>query len=361
MLRRGSDVRIVLGAFFFAPIFSCWCFESGLNSLTPDFRKVKEGLGLLLVLSMKIIRRIIIWFCIVLIFASIGVAFYIRNHGKQYLQDTIEQVFDKKIQIESLTYTYPLSLRATIVGLEEAREVVAFVNLKTLIHKKVHIQKLLVIDPIFNIDKLKDSLAQKDLANIENKHSVKDDNQKTSPKGLMVMIDEIEVQNGTLSYSHNSKDVPHHIVLDGMNLTAKNIIFPLDTAKIPFQVEGQLSSNVYILEQCPLKGVGWIDTIAKDMEAVFYVQDVFGKADLKAEIHSRANEMDVTVSMQLEKTGEDQKIDNENYPANLKDIAKSMINLPGVMQIETEFSFKTQMDRFRIPSKLSFSGKVVTN
>jgi len=67
---------------------------------------------------MIIVKRIIIWFSVVVIVVLVGVSVYFNSYGKKLILNTLNASLDRRIDFDRIIYYYPLNLVAHNVKVE---------------------------------------------------------------------------------------------------------------------------------------------------------------------------------------------------------------------------------------------------
>jgi len=171
---------------------------------------------------------------------------------------------------------------------------------------------------------------------------------------IQAVIDELTVRNGAIHFpGHDSEDGAFEFSLGAVDLTARHVPLSGQAIDVGFDFWGRIEGDGIPFAGDGLKGSGWINWPARNMNATFGVVNPQGKIDLEVNMNSKNNDLMVrghlkTRRMAL-KSGE--QADNA-----MEHLLLDSIQAAG-MEINLDFSFPAKMDRWELRN-IEFSGNL---
>lgn len=115
---------------------------------------------------MKIFKKLILSFVILLILFFVGVTLYIRVYGKSLIEEALTSALKRRVVLEKISYRFPLSLRAQNIHIAqslaggkffEAQNIIARLSSDSIYQRRLIFDSVVFIKPLVVIEKVKKS------------------------------------------------------------------------------------------------------------------------------------------------------------------------------------------------------------
>jgi len=330
---------------------------------------------------MKILRRFILLFVVLLIFFFVGITLFVRVYGKNLIETALTGALKRNVVLEKASYHFPLSLRARGIHIAqsleggkffEAQDIIAQVSFDAIYQKRLVFDSVVFVKPLIVIEKIKKSedtsderirrygvVVPPDNSDLSATDNVPDSKKNPSKnKQTEVSIKQLILKQGRFQYINSSIDKDFSFSMEDVHLKAKHLIFPLKAGRTNFNISGRLVKKGNPLSGSSVEGYGWVDIIQRDMEVKVEVIEADGSVGMIAEAVSRNNDMDVSGEVKFQNIFMGNSNQNPSDSSAVNKLIFDALSSAGV-KVGAKFSFKTKMDDFR-PEQISFSGNVVT-
>ena len=330
---------------------------------------------------MKAIKFLLKFFFTLLILFFVAATIYVRIYGKSLVEEALNVSLKRNVVLGKAAYHFPLGFRAYDVHIAQSSEGGEFLKIKKVIaqlspdalyQRKFAFDLVFLIEPSLVVRGTKDpenAVQRQDLeggviapsgeSGLPEKEKIPMSAEKREDdKNIEVMIKRLIVRKGRLQYRDGLTEKGFSFDLEDIQLKAEQLVFPLKSGKSPFNMSARLIKEGNPLSGSHVNGSGWIDAVNRDMEAKIEVIEANGAVGLTADIVSQKNDMEVKGEINIQNLlwGVDKSTASDASAVN--DLILNALSSSGV-EIGAKFSFKTQMDNFRI-GQISFSGNVVT-
>lgn len=321
---------------------------------------------------------------LVIIFLFVGLVIYFQKNGKGLLEEALQAALKRNVRVSGgVFYQPPLGVKATKIDIENLMHVpsvtVQFNPEVFLTPSHLQIASVVFLKPLavverFDKTELDQSVGKEALpapAIAPGKGSdvpapllseVKPREEGAAvvvphrKKILSVTIDRFAVKDGQLYFTQHSAEREFSFKVEDIRLEARNVVFPFQSVRTQFDFAGKLLKQNLPFSGDKIKGNGWVNLAAKDMEGQLKVTGADEKVGLSADVVSQNNDMTVkgNVNMNNLLTSSPAR---EGSEASAFDYLSTTIASLG-FQIGGTFMFKTKMDDFQL-SNISFSGNVI--
>jgi len=333
---------------------------------------------------MKPLKGILFFVGLVIIFLFAGLVIYFQKNGKGLLEEALQVALKRNVHISGgVFYQPPLGVKATKIDIENLMHVPSvtvqfnpevFLSPSHLKIASVVFSKPLAVVERFDKMEINQPEEQAAAPVIETALQVSDTalvlSEVKLPEGekvavvsahrkriLSVNIDRFVVKDGQLYFTQHSADREISFKVEDIRLEARDIIFPSESAQTKFDFEGKLVKQNLPFSGNKLKGHGWFNMAARDMEGQLKVTGEDESVGLSADVISQNNDMTVKGNVNLNNLLKAENISPPSTNPSALDSFSSAISSMG-FQIGGTFMFKTKMDDFQL-SNISFSGNVI--
>ena len=340
----------------------------------------------------KLIRIFLIVVLILAIGFFVAVHFYVKNKGRRIVIDYLAPAFDRDIYSGGVSYRFPFTLELNglniqgALGFDRAILRMGFPDWrnKRLVFSEVILQRPGIVIQrdkggqwdwgYFARSKYRggpsgsfsgqegqsaESHPETGLSDTgEEKASFEQPIPKTIEQlfQIGIYIKKLTIGNGQINYiDHSLKSPEVRVPLESIYLRMSPVIYPFGEQRTSIDATGTVGETTTTpFKDRWFKLTGWFDLGRRDMDMDLKVIDSDGTPGLEADLISRQNDMKVSGRMRI-KTSDL----NEGSPLKASvfpDDFGGKINLVDI-DMDVSFSFKTQMDRFRI-DRVSIEGNL---
>ena len=329
--------------------------------------------------SVKIFVRILTGLLIVVCILIAACYIYIRLNGRQWVVNTLTQVFAQPVELKNVHFLFPFGARITDLNITEVlqvKDVQLQMGLPDLWHGRFHLLLLNLSAPVLAIERRIDSqivlgnfMAQPTVVSEiptlpfkKNTAKVQGENlQSQSKKSFNMTVDYLLVTKGEIKFRDYSRKRNFAVDFRDVDLRAQNVSIPSLLNSVKFDLTAGLfkdgtSANLpFPLSGSRVKIHGWFNWGKKDMQAQLDVTDPDGKANLNAYLNSKDNHMTIDGKVHVANllSKEDPQPQDQT---SLEGLIFSSLQSSGV-EISADFHSKTKMDDVQLDS-VSFRGDV---
>jgi hypothetical protein len=307
--------------------------------------------------GVRIFREIIVGLLMLVLAACVAGFWFVAFKGKPLLVKELRRLTGHEVTVATVRPVFPAGLKLTgfkIETLLDAPRVVVFVDPLALVGGKVRLMLVELEAPQINIDAAKLSGEPEDATDNTGVASSASAVSVSENAGERVTLGVLKVRGASVMFQHPSAGrtwiLEHvdaelrHIPLDGQPLRTDIIVAAsLEKMNVPFV--GHL-----------LKIRGWANWPRRDMQVLLEALDDAGRPGLSANAVSRNNEMVVSGKARLS-LGQ-QKQSSGKKSRMVEDVVLGLLEASGT-EVESEFSFKTRMDRPEIGA-VALKGVITT-
>ena len=235
----------------------------------------------------------------------------------------------------------------------------------------MNVSKLILIDPVITIKKTETRKAESSPAS--GMPSAVASSGKGKNNFLEVRFDRLIVTNGQIDYLNSAPEnalpssnpvsqvIEENIKnfsfrLQRVRLEIKDIVLPPKPVQMSFDFSGTLAADSTPLASSQVKGHGWVNWLKKDMQGDFSFADKNGKTGMTANVISENNNMTVEGKVNARNLQVWHQKDPSSNASDIQNVVFGTLSSMG-FEIDANFSFKTQMDNFKVEA-ISFSGTV---
>lgn len=309
---------------------------------------------------MKILRRLLILFFLLFVLSYLTIVLVVEIKGR----DIVKEYFkNTSVKIDELRFRFPsgIQLRGIRIGSELAVEDVSLqFSFSGLLQKQLKVSSFKLYRPVVEFHQTKDASQrlQEAVKAVETASglSLGAREEGTGENSLpSLKISAFSIERGELIYKNDISRRPFAIHIESINMSAHDIIVPLESSITTFDLDGRLNESVRLVGGQDLNISGWVNLKEKDMSATIQVVDEFEKVLLAANAVSEKNEMSVAGYLNLKKF--QLGLNDESLEAASYNLKLPMVSSIGV-EVGSAFSFNTKMDTLKI-DMIDFSGKVL--
>ena len=326
---------------------------------------------------MSVIKRIILLLLVLTVILTVSLAWYVNRYGKDFFLTALRTSIDKQIEIEDISYKFPLSFQADNVRLSDkdsdfikAQEVIVDFNLKDILRKRLNVSELILIKPEITIKKTENQKTAD--APVAAAPAARVSPGPDKKNFFEVRFERLLIADGQIDYLNAAPEnaapvanpatetIENNIKkfsfrLKHVRLEIKDLVLPLKPVQTSFDFSGILAEDTPALASSEVKGRGWVNWPTRDMRGDFYFADKNGQTAVTANVVSKDNDMTVEGKFNARnfKFGSGKKKDKAS------DVQNAVLGTLSSMgfEIGAQFAFKTQMDNFKVDA-ISFSGMV---
>jgi hypothetical protein len=331
---------------------------------------------------MKIFKKLIILFILLLILFFAGMRLYVKVYGKGLIEEALASALKRSVALGKVSYHFPLSLRAQNVRVApssdggnsfEAQDIVLQLSFDAVFQRQFVFDSVIFIKPLVVIEKIKkpedipDEEARRYGVVVPPDHSDRaatdsasdDEKNLSNDKQTGVFIKQLVFKQGRFQYTNRSIDKDFSFSMEDVYLNAEQVSLPLRAGRTDFNVSGRLVKKGNPLSGSSVQGDGWADIVQRNMEAKIEIIEADGSVGMTAQAVSENNDMQVQGEVKFQSIFmEKEKEEASDDSSAVNNLIFDALSSAGV-SIGAKFSFKTKMDDFR-PEQVSFSGNVVT-
>jgi hypothetical protein len=311
----------------------------------------------------KTISIITIFFLIALCLC-LGFSSYVNKNVKKVLVELLQSNVHSDVSIAYVKYKFPFQIYAvdaSLAGKLQIKEIYAFLKPSSFFDKEnITFKTIQFIEPTLTIYKTK-SLQERvvsvdeNVKKLEKKLDKKVVKNKKSQSKRNLVIDQILVKEGKIDYVNQLSEKEFSILLEAVYLRMNEIAFPLVKKSLNFTLTAQLKQDRLPITASQVKAEGWINYLAKDLDANISIFETDGEASFTAKAVSRNNAMKVEGKVKLDHLIE---LENDVKINSIDSVLHTVLNETNLV-VGADFSFETKMDDFRF-SKVSFSGSLLS-
>lgn len=330
---------------------------------------------------MKILKRFLIVFAVLLVVFFIGASIYVKAYGKAFVEEALTNALEKNVVLGKASYSFPFGFRAQNIriaqssevgGFFEAEDIVAQLSPETIYQGQLIFDSVVFIKPLIVIKNTKEPedtteerirrhgvVIPPDQTALPTAGDVGDVKESQDANGpVEVRIKQFVLKQGRLEYTSGPADKDFSFGLEDVWLKAGNLVFPLKPGRTDFSISGRLVKEGNPLSGSSIEGRGWVDAANRDMEAKIEVVEKDGSVGMIVEAVAIDNNMDVSGEIRVRDLlfGADKQASSKDSAIN--DLILGALSSAGV-EIGAKFAFKTKMDNFHL-EQVSFSGSVMT-
>lgn len=308
---------------------------------------------------LKFLKCLIVWFVILLVFASVAGYVYIRLEGKHFFEKKLASFFDQPATIEEVRYLVPFGVRfhrVDVKNILEAEDVFLHLKIPFFLKKRFIIGKLELISPVFHLVRPEQKEIDFGGAYLSKQERRFQPEERKVPRRIEgVIVDFLSVFNGRAEILDLAVDEPVKYDIQGLNFKALKASYPLKEQNIKFDIEGEI---VDAGQESWLKGSffaasGWINWLIRSMSSSVTFESgsgVMGRLELEGrenllKVKGRASLVPVDEGV---KEGEDEA----QQASVLFDTIQG-----SRAEIMLNFNFETEMDSFAV-DMIDFDGEI---
>jgi hypothetical protein len=304
------------------------------------------------------VKSIIIGGIFVFCLFFVSVVLWIRVNGKAAVERRASLMLYRPVTVSEVHLAFPLVLMlkdVNVEGLLWVKEAQVHCDLLTFFGKKFRLTRVELTDPVLTLHRTEDRQIIW-AGHGDGETPVKNAPSKTAGQGHPVeaVIEAMSVVNGQIHFpSHSSEDDAFEFSLSRVHLKAKNVPLSGQAVDVGFDFWGRIEGDTVPFAGDNLKGAGWINWPARNMDATFGVVNPRGKLDVEVNLNARNNETMVrgrlkTRRMNLKSLGPNTE--------SMENLLLDAIHTAG-MEVNLEFSFATKMDQWELRN-IDFSGNL---
>lgn len=304
---------------------------------------------------MKILKKILIGLVLTVFLVFIGIYLYIQFSARDFIQARLTKSLNQQIHLDDVSYHFPSGLKATNVSINDfltiKRMYVQF-NPKTLFENNIEISQMELVDPTM-------VLTQKSASDTSGETAITEPAAADTrePNKYTYSVKKVIINNGLLNYINKKTNQNQPIIIEMTHLRGQllNLDLPITSHQTQYNFEAMTNIKNTPFEKTQVSVKGWIDLARKDLKGTIHVRDQKGHDQMKVNLEAVNNDLSVDGVIKLK-------------ASQINDSASVIMNQliqdgdePQDLQLEAGFSFKRQLDDFRLDNlKIPFNGVVIS-